>query len=153
MDHLTASVASSPAGRTAPTPGRPPQLDDRNWLLERLARYGERAIADELGCARGTVRNALARLDIPPQLPGRRRGVTLRRRITDATHSATAAEIVAHLSQNARARHAPTWTTVLTYLAAADEARKTHNRTDERAAAINLSIAAAKLADHLDRVA
>ncbi len=137
---------------------RPRELDDAQWLRRRYERDGDMAIALDLGVARGTLRAARERLGIAPQAPGRRRGVLVN--VALIHPRAPAAQLPPVLEQLGRrydqdSHHtgAPaTWTTVLNRLAAADRARRRHDRTAELNAAIAVSSAAALVADHLEQV-
>lgn len=134
--------------QSRPGDRRPAQLDDPAWLTQRLEHAGTASIALELGVSRKTVRLACERLNIPSHPSGRRRG----RRITDSPTALTETIdlFAAHADSTAPA---PTWTTVLGQLAAADTARKAHNRTSERNAAIALAVAAIRVAEHIDQAA
>ena len=63
-----------PASMSHTAPGRPWQLDSRDWLCRALARDGERTIAQQLGVSRGSVVRARERLGLSAPGRGRRRG-------------------------------------------------------------------------------
>lgn len=82
LDHLRVTSTLCSSGELRPQPQTPPQLDDHVWVYQRLERSGERAIAQELGCARETVRAAIRRHEeaghaMPNRRHGRRRILTV----------------------------------------------------------------------------
>lgn len=117
------------------------------WLREQLERTGEASIGRLLGVNKKTVTAARVRLGIPAATVGSRRGVVTGRRSSDPAVNTTLARIVTRFEHDAAP---PTWDTVLTHLAAADRARRSHDRTSEQNSAIALAAAAARVADHLE---
>lgn len=128
---------------------RPTQLDDPKWLASRLERVGERAIAQELGCARGTVRAAIAHHGVPPRAGGRRRGATARR-----TSSVSAAELIAdRIAEESRPRGpSPTLTLVAARVRALHDANQAGSRPATKDALISLASACGLALDHLHRL-
>jgi hypothetical protein len=131
---------------------RPAQLDDRAWLTAQLERYGTTEIARRLGTTRKVVRLACQRLNIPPHPEGRRRGTHIRPLAESETQPPVLTEAAEMFAAPTRIA-TPTYTTLLTHLAAADRARKAHDRVSERDAAIAGAATWLRIADQIDQAA
>lgn len=128
-------------------------MDDPKWVAQRLRSVGERAIATELGCARITVSKAIKRHEdagheMPNRRPGRRRGASVtvlpavaRDRVLD--------RIIARAD---RLTEPPAPHAALEQFAAADRARRDHQRTIEKNAWEQLAAVAIRLVQHMDAV-
>src|SRR5690349_821130 len=89
--------------------GLPWQLDNRDWLANRLLKVGTRTIAKELGCARATVDRRVREFGIS-QSVGQRRGRSLAvaapagkgRATGTVTFTGTLAQIVERFQRESR---------------------------------------------------
>lgn len=138
-------VKSSAPGR------RPSELDDPDWLASQLERHGERAIADSLGVARGTVRAAIARHR--EQIAARRLVASPRGQVQELNRSA--ATLIAtriHVEQHAATGPAPSLHLVATRVRALHDANIHGGRRDLSEALISLASACGLVVDHIARV-
>lgn len=138
--------------RSHATGQSPPQLDDPAWVIERLGTAGERAIAQELGCARETVRVAIRRHEeAGHEMPNRRHG---RRRIvaTQPTYSPvdgllpTERNLIDRL--RADRRSAATEELLIERLHSAHDAKAAGDQRGYEEAMFAISTAAARIAQH-----
>lgn len=139
-------VKSSASGET------PPQLEDPAWVIERLRSAGERAIAQELGCARETVRRAIRRHEeAGHEIPNRRLG---RRRIVPVSRAHSAAEVLTPDERNlidryrADRRSAATRDLLVERIRHAHEADAAGDHLGYEEAMFAISTVAARIAQH-----
>jgi hypothetical protein len=156
---LTVSLTSRAAGRTTPAPpvspvtdpasGRPPELDDPEWLARKLATDGTMAIALELGVSRKVVRTRCEQFGLRPadHGNGRRRGVPLPApRLT--TDSSTLDLIRDRLERDLRRRVPATEGLFVQRLQAVQDARTNGDHLAEEDAWIGVAAAAGLVHQH-----
>jgi hypothetical protein len=160
MARSPAAIASTAGGRGTLATVRPRELDDRDWLVRRLRHAGTRAIAAELGVARGTVKAAIERHGIPPGQPGRRRGSSPLRLLPPAgrreptgtiTLTGTLGDLIALFQAAAGPEGpAPTEQLLAAYIVRVHEARP--DPLAYEAALLDTAVTAARIAQHHRRL-
>lgn len=127
-----------------------PRLADPDWMRRAYAQHGDMWISLETGAARGTVRKRREDLGIQSAPPGRRRGVTLLPSVRQRSHLHPVIERI--LARARAATDPPAGSHALEIFAAADRARRRHNRPQERFAWEQLAAHAIRMAQHLDQI-
>lgn len=123
-----------------------PRLSDPNWLARMYSQHGDMWIALEIGADRKTIRKRREQFGIQSAPPGRRRGVSIAN--TTQRGDRTIARIIARASRidNAAPGRA------LEHFAAADRARRDHDRVSERIAWEHVAATAIRIAQRLDQL-
>lgn len=138
------------SGRQAPSRADADRLlTDPRWLAARYAQVGDKVIGRELGVSHARVAEARLRAGIRSLPPGRRRGQTVR--VVESRESVLL-RIAEQAGREASTGELPTWGAALACFADGDRARRDHDRTRERNAAVALAAAALRLAEHLERL-